>query len=188
MVPIKFALWISVLPACSLTGSAQSAGVLAEWDARKMIDAVTTQAQHLKPVIQQVKPDDFLQRGAPAAYVEQLRVAQKELGYFLSAAETLSKQPDRLTLALDAYFRMLTLESTVGSVIEGVRKYQNPALAELLQNAVNENTTNRDKLRQYIQDLAAEKEQELRVADQEAQRCRTSILKQPAPGKKVVRK
>ncbi len=40
--------------------------------------------------------------------------------------------------ALDAYFRMQAMESTLGSVFEGVRKYQNPALADLLQGVVNE--------------------------------------------------
>src|ERR1700682_5897485 len=102
MVRIKVGLWMTVgmtlLLACSLAGSAQTAGVLSEWDARKMIDVLAAQTQHLKPVILQVKPDDFLQKGAPVAYVEQFRVAQKELGYFLAATEALSKQPDRITL------------------------------------------------------------------------------------------
>ena len=44
-----------------------------------------------------------------------------------------------------------------------------------------ENSTNRDRLRQYLQDLATQKEEEFQVADREAQRCRAALLKQPAP-------
>jgi hypothetical protein len=75
---------------------------------------------------------------------------------------------------------MLAMESTFGSVIEGIRKYQNPALAELVQAVMGENSVNRDRLRQYIQDLAEQKEQEFKVVDQEAQRCRDTLLHQPA--------
>jgi hypothetical protein len=93
----------------------------------------------------------------------------------------LIKQPERLTLALETYFRMQAVDTMLGSLIEGIRKYQNPSLAELVQGVVDENSANRDKLRQYIQDLAAQKEQEFAVADKEAQRCRATLMRQPAP-------
>ena len=61
------------------------------------------------------------------------------------------------------------------------------AIADLLQSVVNENSVNRDKLRQFLQELAVQKEQEFQVADQEAQRCRSVMMKQStgsaAPGK-----
>jgi hypothetical protein len=50
-----------------------------------------------------------------------------------------------------------------------------------------ENSANRDKLRQYITDLAAAKEQEFDVADKEAQRCRGMLTKQ-TPAKPAVKK
>jgi hypothetical protein len=110
--------------------------------------------------------------------VAQWKSAQSELGYFLSSISSLSKDSERLPLALDTYFRMQAMESTLGSLVEGVRKYQNPALAELAQTFVAENSTNRDRLRQYISDLAAQKEQEFKVVDREAQRCRGMLLNQ----------
>ena len=84
-----------------------------------------------------------------------------------------------LLLAVPMMLEM-AMESTFGSVIEGIRKYQNPALADLVQAVMGENSTNRDRLRQYIQDLAEQKEQEFRVVDQEAQRCRETLLHQPS--------
>jgi hypothetical protein len=165
--------------------SAQPSGVSSEWDIRKLLDSLDLEAQHLKPVIDQVKPEAWAANGASTTYVAQWKSAQSELKYFLSSSETLSRQPEKLTSALDTYFRMQALESTVSSVLEGVRKYQNPALANLMQGVLGENNANRDRLRQYVQDLAAQKEQELQVADREAQRCRDTLVRQPATKKAV---
>ena len=144
-----------------------------------MLEALTLQMQHLKSVIERVKPEGWVANGAPQTYVSQWKTSQTELNYLLGSIDALAKQPERLPLALDAYFRMQAMESTFGSVIEGIRKYQNPAIADLLQGVANENSTNRDKLRQFLQDLAVQKEQEFQVADKEAQRCRSVMMNQP---------
>ena len=173
-------LWCSIL---LLTGPylrAQPSGVSTEWDARKMLEALTLQTQHFKSVIARVKTDAWVANGAPQTYVAQWTTAQNEMNYLLGSIDALSKQPERLPLALDAYFRMQAMESTFGSVIEGIRKYQNPAIADLLQGVVNENSANRDKFRQFVTDLATQKEQEFQVVDKEAQRCREVLMKQPA--------
>lgn len=159
---------------------AQATGVSTEWDARKMLQALTLQTQHFKSVIARVTPEGWVAKGAPQTYVTQWTTAQTEMNYLLGSIDALARQPERLPLALDAYFRMQAMESTFGSVIEGIRKYQNPAIADLLQGVVNENSANRDKLRQFLTDLATQKEQEFQVVDKEAQRCRGVLMKQPA--------
>lgn len=184
---MKFAL----IPFLVLTASvafgqtAQPSGVSSEWDIRKMLESLDLEAQHLKPVIDQVKPESWVAKGASGTYIAQWKNAQTEVRYLLSSSEALSRQPERLTLVLDTYFRMQAMESTVGSVVEGVRKYQNPALANLMQGVLGENNANRDRMRQYVQDLAAQKEQELQVANREAQRCRDTLVRQPASRKPV---
>jgi hypothetical protein len=182
---MKFALIPFLVFAASIASgqTAQPSGVSSEWDVRKLLDSLDLEAQHLKPVVDQVKPESWAAKGASTTYVTQWKAAEAELRYFLSSSEALSRQPEKLTLALDTYFRMQALESTVSSVMEGVRKYQNPALANLMQTVLGENNANRDRLRQYVQDLAAQKEQELQVADKEAQRCRDTLLRQPASRK-----
>jgi hypothetical protein len=171
---MKFALLPFLLLTASIAfgQSAPPSGVSSEWDIRKLLDSLDVEAQHLKPIIDQVKPESWDAKGASSTYIAQWKAAQAELRYLLSSSETLSRQPEKLTSALDTYFRMQAMESTVSSVVEGVRKYQNPALANL---------------RQYVQDLAAQKEQELQVADREAQRCRDALVRQPA-AKKAVQK
>lgn len=187
---MKSGAWMCLVLACSFASaqSPQAGGVASEWDVRKLLDSLDQQAQHVKPIIEQVKPETWVAKGAPKAYIQQWTTAQAELRYLLSSSEALAKQPERLTLALDTYFRMQALESTLGSVTEGIRKYQNPALADLMQSVVSENSSNADKLRQYVQDLATQKEQEFQIADREAQRCRDTLLKQPVPPVKAVHK
>ena len=185
---MKFALLPSLLLAASSVfgQTAPPGGVSSEWDVRKLLDSLDQEAQHLKPIIDQVKPEPWVAKGAPNAYIAQWRTAQAQLKYFLASSDGLARQPEKLTLALDAYFRMQSMETMVGSVLEGVRKYQNPALAVLMQNALAENSANRDRLRQYLQDLAKQKEDEFMVADREAQRCRAAMLGQPVPKTKKV--
>jgi hypothetical protein len=163
--------------------AAADQGVASEWDARKLIDALSTQAQHLKPLIDQVQPSGWLSKGASETYVAQWNTTQAQLKYLIASSEAFSRQPERLQLGLETYFRMEAVESTLASLTEGVRKYQNPALASIMQSVIVENSTNRDRLRQYLQDLATQKEEEFQVADREAQRCRAALLKQPAAPK-----
>lgn len=174
-------------PTFASAQTAQPASVASEWDVRKLLQNLDVQAQHLRPVIDQVKPETWVPKGAPAAYQVQWTAAKAELNYFLNSDEALARQPDRLTLALDTYFRMQAMESTLGSLIDGVRKYQSPALAMQMQTIVSENGTNRDQLRQYMQDLAAQKEQEFKIADSEAQRCRGMLVQQPTSTKRTAR-
>jgi hypothetical protein len=151
-----------------------------------MIDALTTQEQHLKPILDQVQPAAWTSNGAPDSYIAQWNTAQAQLKYLISSSEAFSRQPERLPLGLETYFRMQSVDSTLGSLTEGVRKYQNPALASIMQSVIAENSNNRDRLRQYLQDLATQKEEEFKVADHEAQRCRAALLQQPAPKTKKV--
>jgi hypothetical protein len=184
---MRYPLLFSLSLALAFGQSSQTEpGVASEWDARKLIDALTAQAQHLKPIVDQVQPGDWQSKGASGTYAAQWNTAQIQLKYLISTSEAFARQPDRLPLGLDMYFRMQSVDSTLGSLTEGVRKYQNPALASLMQSVIAENSTNRDRLRQYLQDLAVQKEQEFQVADREAQRCRAALLSQPAPKTKKV--
>lgn len=181
-----FVLYTGILFAQSGTSTkpkpAQQQGVPEEWDVRTMIQNLKSQTQRLKPILDQIQPEAWVSQGAPAEYVTQWKSAQTELGYLMQLTDTLTKQPDRLTVALDTYFRMQSMDVWLGSLMEGIRKYQNPAVAELVQGIMNENGASRDRLREYVRDLASEKEQEFQIADREAQRCRGTLMREtPAP-------
>jgi hypothetical protein len=160
----------------SLTVRAQ--GVSAPWDISQTVGELAAQAERLKPVLEQLTPEEWQAKGAPATYVTQWRAAQDEVGYVVRAANALGKQPEKLSLAFETYFRMQAVESQINSLVEGVRRYQNPAVGDLMISVMAANSSNRDQLRQYITDLAETKEQEFKVVDQEAQRCRGNLVRQ----------
>jgi hypothetical protein len=157
------------------------ASVSAPWDIKETIASLTAQTDRLKPVLNQLTPDQWVTNGAPEAYVAQWHSAQRELGDVETASAALQKQPEKLSVALNLFFRIQTIETRLTSLVDGVRHYQNPAVGDLIVGIVAENSANRDKLRQYISDLADQQEQEFAVADKEAQRCRVQLNRQPAP-------
>lgn len=162
-------------------GQAPQAAPAAE-DVSQTIAAFSAQAQRLKPILDELTPPEWVKNGAPQAYVAQWQDARQELGVLSNTLQAMTQAPERMPLALDAYFRWQEIESRLNSITDGVRKYQNPAVGDLLAGVIAENASNRDKLRQYITDLAAQKEQEFAVVDKEAQRCR-SVVNRPAPPK-----
>jgi hypothetical protein len=168
------------LPLVLLAVGASGQSVTAEWDISKTISALSDQAKRLKPILDQLTPQEWVAKGAPQTYVTQWKGAEDELGYLVGSAQALEKQPERLTAALDTYFRLQSLEQRLNSLVDGVRTYQNPAVGDLLVGVLAENSSNRDKLRQYITDLADTKEKEFQIVDKEAQRCRGQISRQPA--------
>jgi len=158
-----------------------TAGISAPWDISQTVAALVSESARVKPLLDQVTPREWVSKGAPDAYVAQWQSAQTELTELARVAQGLEKQPERLTLALDTYFRMQSLETRVNSLVEGVRRYQNPAVGDLLVSVLGESASNREKLREYITDLAMQKEQEFTIVDKEAQRCRTNLNRQAAP-------
>lgn len=158
---------------------AQQAGVTPEWEARRDIPAIPEQVKRLLPLLQQLQPHEWVAKGASDAYVDQWKSVQAEIGHLETTARSLAQQPDRLPLALEAYFRMLAIETRMTNLVEAIRKYQNPALADLLQSIALENTTARVGLQQHISEIANQREAEWKILESEAQRCRTQMT---APG------
>ncbi len=158
---------------------AMAQGISAPWDISQVITDLSTQAERLKPLLDQLTPEQWQAKGAPATYTAQWHTTQNEVGYLVDSAAAFKKQPEKLSLGLDTYFRMQSVETQLNSLVEGVRRYQNPAVGDLLVSVMAANSGNRDHLREYISDLAKSKEQEFSVVDSEAQRCRGALMRQP---------
>ncbi len=151
------------------------------FDAEKMLDSLRAETKRLGPLLEQLQPEAWLKHGAPYSYVEQKKSAQDEMGYLTASTSAMSKQPDKLSLALDTYLRMEALDRQVGSLVVGILRYGDPNLADLLQQTVGGSVSNRDQFRQYIVDLASQQETQYDVMDREAQRCRGILSRQPTP-------
>jgi hypothetical protein len=173
-------LWSIGLTAAALFAQTP-AGVPPEWETRKLIDNLVRNANKLAPLVEQVDPAGWKEKGAAEAYQAQWKSVRTAIGGVQFASEQLAKEPTRLSFALAALFRLDGLNIYLGSLASGVRRYQNPALADLLLGVADENSANRESLKQYAIDLAASKEGELKVMEAEAQRCLSIIVNQPPP-------
>jgi hypothetical protein len=163
---------------------AQQAGVVPEWEAKRDIPSLPDKIRKILPVLEQLQPETWVAKGAPEAYVQQWKAAQTEVGYLQQTVDALAESPDRLTLALDAYFRLQAIDTRLGNLTDAIRKYQNPALADLFQSLAAETGTVRIGLQQYITEVATQRETEWRIMESEAQRCRMQLTAPPSPKKK----
>ena len=154
-------------------------GLTPAWDLKRILDTLSSHSKRMVNATQDLQPEAWVNAGAPATYVEQVKSLQAELYDLERRVGMLKAEPEKMSLALSAYFRLQTLEIILDSVSQGVRRYQNPALADLMQSMIAENDVNRSRLRGYLQELAVNKEHELRIMNEEAQRCRDSIIRQP---------
>ena len=162
-----------------LHAQAPAPSVPPAWDITPVIADFAEKGNRLAPLLQELAPQEWVKNGAPDAYLSQLVTAQQELTYFLQAAKLFEQQPDKLTLALDTYFRWQSLHSRLDTLREGARRYQDATLGDLLESVFTGNAPNQDKLRQYMTDLASQKEEEFTVVNKESQRCRETITRQP---------
>ena len=157
---------------------AQAPGIAPDWDLKPQVDKIGPEVQRLRPLLEQLQPEKWLTAGAPAAYEKQYKDCFTNIGYVQNAATRLAAQPSKLTLAVETLIRLETLVQLSTSVSQAVRRYQNPAVADLLDSEISSAGASRDWLRQHVSELSALREKELEVTEQEAQRCRAQTLKQ----------
>lgn len=168
-----------------LPGTALAQSLPPEWEVRRQFAELVSQTERLIPLVKKIEPAKW--PGAPEAYVAQQTSILHQIQYISQVVAALSLQPERMTLALDVYFRLQSLEGQVLSFTDGIRRYQNPAVADLLASLTNETAASRERLREYVKELVAMREQERDILEKEAQRCRslpprvTPLPKAPIP-------
>lgn len=138
--------------------------------------------EELKPVLQQMNPQAWYdQKGASSTYIIQWHAAQTEVNDVIGVAKALGQNPENLSQALDLYFRLEALDITTRSVEEGAHKYGERGPADKLSALIARNFNNREHFRNYLRELARTKEANFKVVDEEAQRCRGMISREPPP-------
>lgn len=157
---------------------AQTGAISNEWDVREALTQVVAATKRLQPILDQVQPKDWVARGAPSAYVDQIQQAKNEIGYLEGTVAEIKKDPQRVGKTLEAYLRLQSIDAMLRSLGEGIRRYQNPAVADLLLGIMSESSDQVQKLRDYLVELVESKEAEFKIADAEAQRCRSSLMNQ----------
>ena len=178
---ITIAFFLLMITALGSLPAQETGGVSAEWNTLENIAAMSSRISEVKPILDQLKPEQWMEKGAPEAYKTQLDSTRVELEGIVWSLGNLASQPEKLSFAVDAYFRVQSFRLKVGSINEAVRRYQNPAIAELLEAYLVDSSGSQIQLQTYLQDLAALKEAELEVMASEAQRCRVQQI-QRRPG------
>jgi hypothetical protein len=158
----------------------QPAGLEPDWDISVILQEMSTHAGRLLPVLDQIDVKAWVEKGASDTYAAQLQSSKDQAKAFADGARDLARNPEKLSASLELLFRVQGLETMLGSLEEGIRKYQDPAVAQKLASLEAENGANRDRFQKYIVNLAAEREQQFLVMDREAQRCRGILTTQPA--------
>lgn len=162
----------------------QPAGLESDWDIAAVLQGISTHAASVLPALDRADAQAWAAKGAPAAYAEQLQSGKEQARALADGAKTLAANPETLSAELQVLFREQALEMLLGSVAEAMRKYQSPEAAQQLVALAAQSGADRDRLQQYIVNLAAQRESEYQVMDQEAQRCRNLVLAPPTPPKK----
>ena len=157
--------------------TAQEGGLTPQWDIRDAMASLNTQTSQLEPLLEQVNPAEWSAKGAPEAYLDQWKTLRAEIGYLQRSIKELSDRPDQMTKTLEAFLRLRAVEEMMQSFVEGIHRYHNPAVADLLSGIMNESADNRGRLQEYLVELVAQKEVELRIANREAQRCRKELIR-----------
>lgn len=162
----------------------QAAGLESDWDIAPVLQEIGAHAARVLPLLDRADVSQWAAKGAPAAYAAQLQTSKDQARALVDAVKALSASPEALPSELQVLFREQALETLLTSVAEAVRKYQDPAVAQQLIALNAEAGADRDKLQQYVVNLAATREKEYHVMDEETQRCRAQLLAAPAAPKK----
>jgi hypothetical protein len=158
----------------------QPAGLEPAWDIGVILQEMSAHAMRLLPALDRIDVESWLAKGASDTYAAQLQSSKDQANALAEGAKDLARNPEKLSASLEVLFRAQGLETMLGSLEEGTRKYQGPAAAQMLASLEAENGANRERLQQYIVNLASEREQQFQVMDREAQRCRGILTAQPA--------
>ena len=160
---------------------APAAGLEPSWDIAVVLEEIGGNAARLVPVLDRLDVKNWLAQGASDTYAAQLQSARDQARAASDDAKALAKSPERLSAELELFFRLDALERMLGSLEEGARKYQGAQFAQAVGAAFAEGGANRERLRRYIVNLAAERERQFAVMDKEAQRCRDTLMAPAAP-------
>jgi hypothetical protein len=180
-----FAAAIAVLPVFWFARAQQQTTAPPAGDAQiaAVFSRISQHTARLDPMLQQVRAAEWVAKGAPETYTAQLNSSRQQIQAIQTDMASLAQHPDRMQDCMRALFRVQAFHHTLDSLMGGLRKYQNPALADLIQSVAAEDQAELDRLETYVLDLADQKEREFRVVDSEAQRCRGTLSREPAPTK-----
>jgi hypothetical protein len=153
-----------------------AAGLEPDWDVAVILQEIGANAARLAPELDRVDAGSWASKGASETYVEQLSSSKQQVRALADGANALARNPEKLSASLELFFRIEGLDTMLGSLEEGIRKYGTSQAAQAIAGVYAEGAVNRERFRHYIVNLAADREKQFEVMDREAQRCRATLM------------
>jgi len=180
---VRLTVILCVVAAYAQTPSSQPpvSGLEPAWDIAVVVQEIGVHAGRLLPVLNQLDAPGWVAKGASDTYVEQLESCRQQARALDGEATALARNPEKLSGALQLFFRLEGLGTMIQSLQEGARKYQGSQISQSLGALFAEGGANRERLRSYIVNLASEREHQFEVMDREAQRCRATLMAPTPP-------
>lgn len=166
------AMFAALLPA------QDDAGTMPPWEVAAIAETLEKQVGQAEQILSGIKPQEWPQAGA-AAYSAQRETLVAELGHLRNSARAMAAAPERLPVVVDTFLWIDRTNAMMTSMTDGVRRYQNSAVADLLESAQAQNSGAAEKLKEYMRQLAVSVEAQMQIANEEAQRCRTELVTKP---------
>jgi len=177
--PVLFAALTILAMACWLGVGAQQPVSPDPTQVTAIAGEISQRSEHLKPMFEQVHAADWVANGAPEAYVSQWRSLAEQNDAIVADMSGIAQHPEAMSDIMKALFRVYRFDGDLNGLLGSVRRYQNPALADLIESVAAGDQDGVGKLQQYALDLASDKERQLDVENNEAQRCRSMLAGQP---------
>lgn len=157
------------------------AGFETSWAIAPVFAEISGHAERLAAALDKIDGKVWVRKGASETYAVQLESSRQQARALAAEAKALAANPDKLPAALVVLFRMQGLDAMLPSLEEAMRKYQSPADAVALVSLAVESGISRERVQHYIVNLASEREEDMRVMDKEAQRCRALVTQSSPP-------
>jgi Mg2+ and Co2+ transporter CorA len=180
---VSFCIFVFFLSGCisPAFGQREPAASTATGDVQAIavFNAISQHMARLEPMLEQVRVKEWVAKGAPEAYVQQLQSTRQEIHGIEDEMARMAQHTDQMQECMRALFRVQAFHVPLNSLMGGLRNYQNPALADLIESVAAEDQTQIGSLERYILQLADAKDQQYAIVDKEAQRCRAMLSNQP---------
>jgi hypothetical protein len=159
-------------------------GLEAPWEITPVIQELGAHAGRLLAVLEKTDPKPWIENGASETFAAQAVTGREQARALATEAAALAKNPERLSAALQVLFRVQALDSITRMLAQGAARYGRDGEAQDLAALQAESGAGRDRVQAYVVNLAAQREREYLVMDQEAQRCRGIVTAPAKPGRK----
>src|ERR1035438_5010455 len=117
-------------PYSSTSAASISAFPISDDEIVATFNQISQRAARLEPMLEQLRPNDWIAKGAPDTYLAQWNSLLQQFRAIQSDMADLAQHPGHLPDSLKALFRVQSTHQVIDSLMGGTRKYQNPALAD----------------------------------------------------------